>query len=80
MSAARYPEATRGRRRTCGAATASPPLSTAPSQIRSSIAASTPPLYTVVFQTSELFSGRGDGKLHVDTHEDCLESAAASTR
>ena len=39
-----------------------------------------PPLYTVVFQISELFPGRGDGKLHVDTHEDCLESAAASTR
>lgn len=45
-----------------------------------SIAVSTPPLYTVVVQISELFPGRGDGKLHVDTHEDCLESAAASTR
>lgn len=34
-----------------------------------------PPLYTVVFQIREVFPGRGDGKLHVDVHEDWLEPA-----
>lgn len=34
-----------------------------------------PPLYTIVFPIGEVFPGRGDGKLHVDVHEDWLEPA-----